>query len=120
MKRGLITKLSGTDIIHHLYEKYKDKFDGSLHNILWQIIVNERFKGEKACFVSNYSHRGLDLGIATKNENGYIFGGCCFKENIKHDEAEEIVDYLNSEVFALSDKEAMEIKLTTMRRIGSI
>lgn len=111
------TKLTGTKLVNHLYDKHKDKFDGSIHNTLWQIIINERFKDEKVCFVSNYSERGLDLGIATKNENGYNFVGCCFKEKITHNEAELIINELNNEVFGLTEKEAMEIELTSMRDI---
>ncbi len=105
-----------TEILNKLFDKYKDRFDGSFHNVLWQIMINGKRKDTESCFVSNYTNRGLDLGIADKNESGYTFAGCCFKYNVTYDEAELILADLNKEVFELTEDQAFKISLSSLTK----
>ena len=105
-----------TDKTNRLFDKYKDKFEGAFHNLLWKLLVDETRLGKMSAFTTNYTGNGLTVGIADHGSMGYTPTGVYFKEEVTHDQAEEVIDDLNDEVFGLSDRTAAEIVLSTMRR----
>lgn len=110
------TQESSTQKVSRIYDKFKEKFLGNFHNALWQIIINERFKGKNVAFVQNFNNSGIELGIADKMHRGYTPTATMFDIDVKYDEAETIIDELNQDVFNLSPIEANEITLMSMRQ----
>lgn len=105
-----------TDKVNELFEKYKEKFVGALHNVLWKLLVDKVRANSKSAFVSNYTSHGLELGIADFGKNGYSPTATHFADGITYDEAERILDDLNKEVFNLDDESSIEIVLSSMAR----
>lgn len=109
----------GTELYNYLLEKYDGNFETaqpSFGNLLWQLIINERWKENKPhCFVAVYNN-GLVLGIAEHGEYGYYNTHVHFKEGIEHDAGEDILENLNSEMFGYLPRATSEIVLSSMRR----
>ncbi len=78
--------MNKNDKLNEIFDKFKDKFSGAFHTVLWEIMINENRKGKEAAFVSNYENGGLRLGIADKDISGYTPTPVMFVSNIKHDE----------------------------------
>ena len=99
---------STTDKLNRIYDKFKDKFpNSSFHSVLWLIMVDERFKNEKAAFTPQHKHDALNLGIACGCD-GWIPSMAYFADGMKYDEAMDVCDQLNKEVFNLEPREALE------------
>ena len=106
---SLKEKLSPTEKVNQLYEKYKDKFPNTfLHNLLWQIFVNNKIKLTDAAFVPAIKNGYTELGIADKGEKGFRPTAVVFQTH-NHDEAEKICEELNKDVFDIDDETASKI-----------
>ncbi len=101
--------------LNSLYERFKNDFEGSFHNVLWQIMINENRKGDEGncAFTPAIKNGETLLGIADRGMSGYCSTGAGFKTH-NHNKAQEICDVLNKEVFGVDSKQAAEIVLTTM------
>lgn len=121
MDRALAAKnlsiMTHTEKIHQAYDTYKEKFSGSLHNVLWQVLVNDCIESKVACFTSNYDGKGgAVLGIATANEYGYIPTAVYFKTGTPYNEIRAILKELNKIVFDLDDDACSRIVASSMRK----
>lgn len=109
----------GTDLYNDLLERYGEHFEfqsPSFGNLLWQLIINERWKDKKPhCFVAVYND-GLVLGIAEHGETGYYNTRVHFVKGIDHNKAEDILEKLNEEMFGLLLRAQAEIVLSSMRQ----
>lgn len=107
-------KLTQSEKLHKVFDKYKDKFVGNLHGLLWIILMEERYKNTKKVLVQNFSKHGIDLGLAEENQKGYLQTATWFAEGIKYDEAAEILDDMNQIIFDLTPDESSLRTITTM------
>lgn len=103
---------STLDKLNRIYDKYKKYFPNtSFHSVLWLIMINDRFKNEKAAFTAQYktftNGSFLNLGIACGCD-GWIPSMAYFADGTKWDDAEDICDELNREIFGLEPNEAFE------------
>lgn len=107
--------MTNTEKVNHLTDKYKGKFEGSIHDTLWQIIVNEARKVDlKSCFVSTYPGK-VEVGIADLDQAGHTpIKSMVFKKPISINERYRIIEELNKDVFELDPKQADIIIASTM------
>jgi divalent metal cation (Fe/Co/Zn/Cd) transporter len=104
-----------------LFDKLYDKFEGffsknsfpSFNDILWQIVINEILKGRNAAITSVLTENGMELAIVYKGEKGYYPTHVLFNSDVTYNKAEEIANELNNEIFGLSPKDAIVLKLST-------
>jgi hypothetical protein len=97
------------------YDQFKDKVNGLFHSLLWRIVMDQRFKGKRVAFVSNYNKNGHMIGIAEMDESGYFPTWVCFNETVTYDESQDILEELNRLIFGLTDEQAAKIQLSSMR-----
>jgi hypothetical protein len=79
------------DRLNEIFEKHKDSCDGSFHNCLWQIMVNDSLEGQEACFVQQATEQTVSIALGS--------GGFITSMFATTDEA--VIDDLNIEVFGL-------------------
>ncbi len=104
-----------TEKFNKAFDLFKDKFDGCFNTTLWRVCVDNITRGKLACFVSNYTKNGLQLGIAYANESGYIPCPAYFKSH-DYDDACDVLEQLNEIIFELSDKESFRIQVSSMHK----
>ena len=110
---GNITQ-SSTDKVDELYKKYKEHFHNSFfHTLLWNLFVEKTRKLNDAAFTVVIENGYTILGIADKGIKGYTPTTAVFETN-NYNEASDICDELNKDVFGLSKKEAYKIIATTL------
>ena len=105
--------------LNQVFETFKADFANSLfHTMLWEIFVNQydRLLDGDHAFVVNVTPDGNLLGIATRNEHGYI-PTVCYTMEPRYDRANDVVDKLNEAVFGLSVREAAMIVMSSMRGV---
>lgn len=99
--------------VNDLYAKYGELFsDDSFHNLLWQILVNNRFSGQEVALT--YIADENTIGITVKNQGGYIPTGIHFKQPI-YEKCVEYINQLNFDIFRLNPVEASLIVLSSLR-----
>lgn len=108
---------NATDKVGRIYDKHKNKIEGSFHDVLWQILVNGVRKANlESAFTHLYpSNNGCEVGIADKGRKGYTPTSIFFKADVPVKERVAIVDDLNREVFGLEPDQALMIVIDTMR-----
>jgi hypothetical protein len=100
------------DKVNRITDQYKIFIEGSLHSILWEILVNGRFNGKRAAFI--YAATGHErFGIAEANEKGYLPLPLAFKI-VSVSRVKELIIELNKEVFDIDQKEAYAIEMSSM------
>lgn len=106
-----------------VYDKYKDDFEGSFHNMLWQVMVNGVRDETRSAFVvadaENMVRNGKpvaawEFGIADAGRKGYTPGSCWYVGD--YDKASRVAEELNKEVFGLEPEEGWMIAASTMRK----
>lgn len=105
-----------TDKLNVIYEANRRFFRNTLpglHDRLWKIMVNEQFKDKEAAFITHISSGQYELGIAIKNEPGFIPTGLIFNE-MDYNDAEAVTMNLNEFVFELTPKNMLIIQLSSM------
>lgn len=100
--------------VDKIYDKFKNKFVGDLHNVLWQIIVNGVREDKISAFTSAISANGYKLGIADEQIKGYSSTGVVFKEPALYDDVQKVIENLNKAVFRLDALQGAKIALSTM------
>jgi hypothetical protein len=93
-----------TDKLNVIYNMYKDLFSQGYHNLLWQIMINEKH-GEKV-FTAAYTDSGLELVIACP-EGGYISAMCIFNDNISYNKANDYAEDISKSVFSIDKNEVL-------------
>ena len=97
-----------TDKLHRIYDKFKDKFPyGGFHTTLWQIMINQNFKNKKCCFTPVYRKDGFNMGIA-HGPDGYTPSTAWFKNDMPYNEASDICEEMNKEVFGINPEEVFK------------
>lgn len=102
------------ELLEQLNQEHANKFNGSLHDLLWEILIEEKYSRDVVCFVSAYTSTGLVLGIAHEDESGYEPTRLTFVDT-QHDRAIDLLVQLNLKVFGLDRREASLIVLSSMR-----
>lgn len=101
------TTATTTDELNEIYNFVKetvvsDPFKGSLHNLLWQLIVNRVHEDKTQSFYNVYHNGDYVLARVIENEAGFINTNICFKDNITQEKAREICRYMNEKCFGQS------------------
>lgn len=127
-----MTIKNSIEFFHQVHDPYQDKFinaQPSFHNLLWQLIVNERFDKQIIIFHpvpvrpdktqdlldSSYKHGKWDISIVTFNEGGYQRTYVTFVPEIEtYDEACRICDEINQKVFGITPELAIKIVTDSM------
>lgn len=89
-----------------IYSKHAENCDGSFHNALWQIMINESCEG-----AFSYSHTSKQVIIALP-EGGYI---PALFDIPNKEKRQLIIDDLNREIFDLNAMQAMRIECDSMK-----
>ena len=101
-----------TDKLNRIYENYHDYVDG-LHNLLWQVMVNEACKGKTVAFLGLPSDPH-QIVIADA-DGGYIETPCRIDEREDRESVQEIIEALNRNVFDIDNLQAAAIVGRSMR-----
>lgn len=111
--------LTTTNDFKDQYNKHKHEFVEnqmpSFHNLLWQVIVNERFADQTVAFTAVLRNGRTEIGIAEKDEYGYIPTSVGFNDGIDYKTANDICYDLNEAIFGLNHKASSIIVMTSMR-----
>ncbi len=104
---------------NRIYATHKKKFPqnpalNTIHNVLWQVIVNKSFKGRKVAFSVAVTKQGNQIIFCENGKPGYYPTGVYFITS-KYALAIKHCQQLNKEVFDLSRIGANRIVLSTMR-----
>ena len=72
-----------TDRLNKIYDKYNKDFEqgiSSFHNLLWQIMINNNFKGRVVVFYPIVTSEGNEMVVAS-GTGGYTETGVIFKDS---------------------------------------
>ena len=97
--------MSNLDKLNTIYEAHKDHVNGSFHNCLWQVMINDSLQGSDAAFVL-----GMDQVIIALGDGGYIpamFGITIHPDAVLAD--------LNEQVFGLVGDAPDQVMYRSMR-----
>jgi hypothetical protein len=100
-----------TDQIEKLttvYDQLNSRVAGSLHNTLWQIMVNNSLDGAEAAFADV---PGQDCIAIALGEGGFIPANF---EIVDPHEADNVLERLNREVFGLTPEGAESVLIKSM------
>ena len=122
--KGLKTNatIQGTvaDKFQALYTEVEFVFDHTkiftIHNLLWQIMVNEVHKHKVKALTPVYREGGLEVAIATENESGYNPTGVMFKAGTEYKDAMDICHIINLKAYGWSEDKSIEIITSSMRK----
>lgn len=84
----------------------------TIHDLLWQIMINQTTQGKNVAFHCNVAPGGNELVIAHET-GGYQSTGVLFLSS-DHDECSEVCDQLNIEVFDMDVPRAWGIVSRSM------
>lgn len=102
------------DELRELYEKYKGYFDGSFHNLLWQLMINEVHADRERALTAVIDKRGYQLGLVLEGMKGYIPTLTWFKPGMKWEECSKIADELSEKIFEIDYEKQNIIVLRSM------
>ncbi|MCP3672568.1 MAG: hypothetical protein GY814_19530 [Gammaproteobacteria bacterium] len=100
---------SKNEKLNTAYARVKHYTLGSLHNTLWQVIINDSLDGEIAAFVDIPSQDCIAIALAT---GGYIPANFEIRE--AHN-TEMVLQRLNHDVFGLTHGGADDVLMSSMR-----
>lgn len=103
-----------TEKLNTIFDKFKDKFEGAFHSVLWKLMINHDATDRLKAFTPCLTDQGIVLGIAHKDLAGYTPSLAYFKPDTYHKDATSICEELNREVFGLTPREANKIVLSSM------
>lgn len=107
-----MTTATTTEELSEIYSLIKDSFKigiNSIHNLLWQMIVNMVNEESQMAFYNVYEDGRHVLAKVIKNESGYYNTLVEFADGLTDDEAFLICETLNEKVLGLSEHESQEI-----------
>ena len=93
-----------------IFDQLKVRVAGSLHNTLWQIMVNDSLKGVEAAFVDVPGQTGLSIALG---EGGHIPANF---ESVDPRDIDNVLELLNLEVFGLTSEGAENVLARSMWR----
>ena len=83
-------KITMSEKLNYLHEKYEDKMEGFYHNLLWQLLMNgAREENPKRSALTLLLDNGL--GLADEGKSGYTPTQTSIKKSVPRDEANKIV-----------------------------
>lgn len=106
-----MTKAITTEEFHAAYDGVRDDFEtnvfaGSIHNFLWQIIINRINEHIECTFHPVLTDGKLYLCRVVKDVDGFVNSMIAFKPETTDMAAHEICSFLNSKVFGQSPDES--------------
>lgn len=127
----MATIKNSTEFLHQVHDPYADKFIKGLpgfHNLLWQLVVNEKYDKQIIIFHpvpvqpnktqdkldESYKDGYWELGIVTFNEGGFQRTYVTFVPTIDYDEACGICDELNEKLFGITPEFGIKIITDSM------
>jgi hypothetical protein len=114
-----MTIKKSTEFFHELHDKYEAKFEKampSFHNLLWQFIVNDIHPNKIIAFTPVHYKGGLQISTVNFNVSGHWPTNVHFAKGVSYDEALEICQDLNLQLFGMTDQLAFAIIATSMRQ----
>lgn len=103
--------------LNSLYKMYgamfRKQLPQSFHNMLWQLIFNDAFASKHKCLYTTFDKDGEVLALVFSNEAGYK-PMCYFNADIKLEDAEQVADALNKELFGIGEDESERIVSSSM------
>jgi hypothetical protein len=95
-----------TEKLNKIYSEYKQYFEtdvlkSSIHNLLWQIMINKAYQGKNIAFHPNISNEGTEMVIA--DEQGCFYHTHLFFLDSDYNKCCDISEKLSIEVFDYID-----------------
>ncbi len=112
-KKRFVKCLDPLGMVKSMHADFEKDFDGNLHNLLWQIIVNDTLASRDCCLTVVIRSEGVMLGLADRNEPGYQPLHVWFK-NHNYDSAMDICTRMNNRLFELDEKAGYDIVASSM------
>lgn len=105
-------KLNPVDKVEKIHINFRDYFSKRFHSLLWKIIVeNYRdLQTTDSAFTPIVHKNYIEIGIVDRLWVGYTSTGVMFNSQ-NYNEAKEILEKLNMEVFGLNPKQVTRIAL---------
>lgn len=104
MKTETTTELAG-DKFERIYQQFNIKFEKSgmcsLHNLLWQIIINEVHSDKTVVLSTNFEAKGQELVFVFDGEKGYNKTAVAFLDSVDHIEANIIASELSAAIWGI-------------------
>jgi len=111
--------MGDTDKLNKILKTYNDLFTQGFHNLLWQIMINERHKGKKIAFTAAYTDIGLELVLAMP-DGGYIPCSCAFNDTITYMKGNDYAEDISMAVFDIDKKEVLDRITKSYQHSGKI
>jgi len=110
-------QMKTTEKLNKIYKQYKDNFQNvlpqSLHNALWQIMVNNAYAGKLKCFYATPHKKDTCLCLVVANEKGFI-PVAYFKKELTLNDCEKFAYEIGLKVFGVDEKAADDIIFSSM------
>lgn len=119
-KKSSVKKVDNSvENFNRIFDKYEDKFGDkslySMHNFLWQIIINEKWNNAAiTCFCAVFGEGGYEIGICERDKSGYNRMRVPFKTK-NYDDAVQIARELSGDVYGHTYEEVNQMISSTMR-----
>ena len=100
---------SAINKLNKIYDNVTGLVYGSVHNTLWQIMVNDCLGGKEAAFDTLPSD--YEIIIIALSDGGYIPANI----SVSEEKRDKVLEILNREVFGLTPDEAAAIMTKSFR-----
>lgn len=101
------TKISEfTEILNEVKDDFSTENLMTIHNLLWQIIVNRMQSRNKITIINTIINGRETLVKVMSTKKGFINTGVQFKKDISEKRISEVVEYLNFKLFNQSPSES--------------
>lgn len=109
----MATKIEGklesfNELFEHVQEHFKNE-GYSIHNLLWQIIINRVNENQDLTFHFVYNDGNTYIVWVYRNEPGYQNTHVQFGDHLKIQKIREVVIYLNEKLYGHTMAESEEI-----------
>ena len=93
-----------TDRLNDIYSAHKDNCEGSFHNFLWQVMINQSLGDADAALFRRFAEPGIAIALG---DGGYI--------PANFDAPNDVIAALNRDIFGLTPEEADRVLMRSMR-----
>lgn len=122
----MATVKKGTTFFNEVNNQFEDRFEKtffSFHNLIWQLVVNESYQDNIICFHpvdSKTEGYFWEIAIVEWNVEGFKRTNVTFiKDVIEYNEACDICDQLNEQLFGITQLLGQKIVDRSMNPVNS-
>ena len=109
--------MTSLDKINFLFDRFEQNTEGSFHNSLWQIIINQPNRKNAAwVFIPVPGPGKVNVGIVDEGQSGYTPATFSVKGSLTEDEIYEMFAVLNEVTFGITQQRAEEIELQSYKQ----